>query len=94
VTAELNALIVAAASIGFFHTLLGPDHYVPFAMMSWSRKWSWSKTALITLLCGLGHIAGSVILGLVGVSLGWLLSFSGCDLAAHWQSSRCFSTKC
>lgn len=77
-TAELNALIVAAASIGFFHTLLGPDHYVPFAMMSWSRRWSWSKTALITLLCGLGHIAGSVILGLVGVSLG--LAVGGLEL--------------
>lgn len=69
-TVELNALIVTAASIGFFHTILGPDHYLPFVMMSWSRKWSTTKTTLITFLCGLGHIGSSVVLGLIGVSLG------------------------
>ena len=69
-TAELNALIITAASIGFFHTILGPDHYLPFIMMSWSRKWSAVKTTLITLLCGLGHIGSSVVLGLIGVALG------------------------
>jgi len=70
VTQELGPLAITAASIGFFHTLLGPDHYVPFIMMSWARKWSSGKTALITLLCALGHIAGSVVLGLIGVALG------------------------
>ncbi len=69
-TVELNALIVTAASIGFFHTILGPDHYLPFIMMSWARKWSVVKTTLITLLCGLGHIGSSVVLGLIGVALG------------------------
>lgn len=69
-TQELRALVITAASIGFFHTLLGPDHYLPFIMMSWARKWSAAKTALITLVCALGHIASSVVLGLVGVSLG------------------------
>jgi len=69
-TADIGALIITAATIGFFHTLLGPDHYVPFVMMSWSRKWSSVKTAWITFLCGLGHIGSSVVLGLIGVSLG------------------------
>lgn len=69
-TMELSALVVTAACIGFFHTILGPDHYLPFIMMSWARKWSGVKTALITLLCGLGHIGSSVVLGLIGVSLG------------------------
>jgi len=69
-TAELGALIITAASIGFFHTILGPDHYLPFVMISWSRNWSAVKTTMITLLCGLGHIASSVVLGLIGVSLG------------------------
>ena len=70
ITVELSALIVTAASLGFFHTILGPDHYLPFIMMSWARRWSGVKTALITLICGLGHIASSVVLGLVGVSVG------------------------
>ncbi len=69
-TAELNALIITAASIGFLHTILGPDHYLPFVMMSWARKWSRLKTTLITVLCGLGHIGSSVVLGLIGVSVG------------------------
>ena len=69
-TAELNALVILAASIGFFHTLFGPDHYLPFVMMSWSRGWSGLKTTLITVLCGLGHIGSSVFLGLIGVSVG------------------------
>ena len=67
---ELSALVITAASIGFLHTLLGPDHYLPFIMMSWARKWSRTKTIVITFLCGLGHIASSIILGMIGVSLG------------------------
>lgn len=73
-TQELNALIVTAGTIGFLHTLLGPDHYVPFIMMSWARNWSSTKTALITLACAIGHIGSSVVLGLVGVSFGLALT--------------------
>ncbi|MFA5239019.1 MAG: sulfite exporter TauE/SafE family protein [Phycisphaerae bacterium] len=69
-TTELKVLIITAASIGFFHTIFGPDHYLPFIMMSWARKWSALKTATITFLCGLGHIGSSVVLGLIGVALG------------------------
>jgi sulfite exporter TauE/SafE len=69
-TVELKALVVAAVSIGFFHTLFGPDHYLPFIMISWARRWSTLKTSIITLLCGIGHIGSSVVLGLVGVALG------------------------
>ena len=42
-TAEMSALVTTAASIGFLHTVLGPDHYLPFIMMSWARKWSRKK---------------------------------------------------
>jgi len=66
----LLTLTGMAAFIGFIHTILGPDHYLPFVMMSWARKWSAGKTALITVLCGLGHVGSSVVLGLVGVAVG------------------------
>lgn len=69
--AELSALVITAASIGFLHTILGPDHYLPFIMMSWARKWSRTKTIVITFLCGLGHIASSIVLGMIGVSMGY-----------------------
>jgi sulfite exporter TauE/SafE len=71
---DLFVLITAAASIGFFHTVLGPDHYLPFIVMSRSGKWSIQKTALITLLCGIGHVLGSVALGILGISLGIAVS--------------------
>ena len=70
---SMTALALTAASLGFFHTIIGPDHYLPFVMMSWARKWSWLKTAVITILCGFGHIASSVVLGLIGVWLGLVL---------------------
>lgn len=67
---ELIILTITAVSIGFLHTLFGPDHYVPFIVMSRAKKWAPFKTGWITFLCGLGHIGSSVILGLVGVTLG------------------------
>ncbi len=64
---------VTAASIGFVHTLFGPDHYLPFIVMRKARNWSMSRTMAITLLCGLGHVLGSVVLGLIGVAFGLAL---------------------
>ena len=66
---EIMVLITAAASIGFFHTLLGPDHYLPFIMMTKAGKWSLKKTVLVTILCGGGHVLSSLLLGFVGVAL-------------------------
>jgi nickel/cobalt exporter len=67
---ELTILLVTAASIGFFHTILGPDHYLPFIVMSKARKWSMFKTAWLTVLCGIGHVGSSVVLGIIGIALG------------------------
>ena len=69
-THELWVLVTVAASIGFLHTLFGPDHYLPFIMMARARDWSGRRTALITFLCGVGHVMSSVVLGLIGVAAG------------------------
>jgi ABC-type nickel/cobalt efflux system permease component RcnA len=69
-SANSNLLILAAATIGFIHTLAGPDHYLPFIMMAKARKWPHLKTAIVTFACGVGHVASSVILGLIGVAFG------------------------
>ena len=63
-------LSVTAVSLGFFHTLLGPDHYLPFIVLSQAKKWTIQKTMLITFLCGLGHVLSSVVLGMVGIAVG------------------------
>jgi len=70
VTAELTVLTVTAASIGVGHTLLGPDHYLPFVVLARARGWSKAKTVLITMLCGLGHVGSSMVLGTIGIALG------------------------
>jgi len=67
---EQNILIVTAASLGFFHTLLGPDHYIPFIALSKARGWAIRKTILITVLCGAGHVLSSVLLGIAGIASG------------------------
>jgi nickel/cobalt exporter len=67
---NLAILAATAASIGLVHTLLGPDHYLPFVVLSRARGWSLSRTAGITVLCGLGHVASSVVLGFVGIAFG------------------------
>ncbi len=67
---ELYILAISAASIGFLHTLLGPDHYIPFIVMSKSGKWSRSKTIWITALSGVAHVLSSVVLGIIGVAAG------------------------
>lgn len=67
---DSTILLPAAASIGFVHTIMGPDHYLPFIMIARARKWSFRKTALITILCGTGHVLGSVVLGILGIALG------------------------
>lgn len=69
-TSEMGILLITAVSIGFFHTLFGPDHYLPFIAMSKARQWSTFKTAWITILCGLGHVGSSIILGFIGIALG------------------------
>lgn len=68
--ADLGALSTAALSIGFFHTLYGPDHYVPFVAMSRVGRWSLRKTILVTLACGVGHVGSSIIIGFIGVACG------------------------
>lgn len=67
---SLTILSATAISIGFVHTIFGPDHYLPFVVLSEAKKWSVKKTMLITFLCGIGHVMSSVILGLVGILVG------------------------
>jgi nickel/cobalt exporter len=67
-------LLLSALSIGFIHTLFGPDHYIPFIVLAKSRRWSITKTVIITTLCGIGHVLSAVALGVVAISIGMTLS--------------------
>ena len=63
-------ILLAAASIALVHTVIGPDHYLPFAVMAKARSWSRTRMTAVTVACGLGHVLGSGLLGLVGIALG------------------------
>lgn len=71
-------ILALAASLGFLHTIGGPDHYLPFIAMSRARGWSVFKTGWITLLCGLGHVGSSAVIGGIGLSVGFGISM------LHW----------
>ena len=67
---SLGVICVTAATLGLVHTLIGPDHYLPFIMLGRANRWSSAKVALVTVLCGIGHVLSSVVLGLIGIAAG------------------------
>lgn len=71
---SMTILLATAASAAFIHTLLGPDHYIPFIVMSKARKWSLKQTLFTTLYCGVGHVGSSIIIGFAGIALGYGIS--------------------
>ena len=73
-TTEIQILMATAAAIAFVHTIMGPDHYLPFVVMGKARRWSMKKLVSITLLCGFGHVMSSVVLGVLGIALGTALT--------------------
>jgi sulfite exporter TauE/SafE len=70
ITREIWVLAGTAASIGFAHTVIGPDHYLPFIVIARARRWTLRKTLAVSFLAGLGHILSSVVLGFLGIALG------------------------
>ena len=76
--ATLSAIWFAALLTAIIHTVMGPDHYLPFIAIAKSRGYSIKKTLLWTFICGLGHIASALLLALV------FIYFS------HWLSKENF----
>jgi ABC-type nickel/cobalt efflux system permease component RcnA len=74
ITREIWVLAGTAATLGLVHTIIGPDHYLPFIVIGRARNWTLRKTLAVSFLAGLGHILSSVILGLVGIALGLAVS--------------------
>ncbi|MBN2342446.1 MAG: sulfite exporter TauE/SafE family protein [Deltaproteobacteria bacterium] len=66
-----TVLIGTAITIALMHTLAGPDHYLPFIILGRSEKWSLKKILSWTALCGAGHVLSSVLIGTLGIALGW-----------------------
>jgi ABC-type nickel/cobalt efflux system permease component RcnA len=80
---EFWVLAGVAASVAFVHTLSGPDHYLPFVAMARAGDWSRRRTLWITVCCGLGHVASSILLAALGV-----LAFRGVDSLLQLEDAR------
>jgi ABC-type nickel/cobalt efflux system permease component RcnA len=67
---DIWLLIWSAIGIGIFHTLVGVDHTVPFIVLARAQKWNWGRLLGVTTVCGLGHVAASIVIASVGIGLG------------------------
>lgn len=67
---SIQLLAWTAATIGLVHTVTGPDHYVPFAMIAKAKNWNTRQVLLLVILCGIGHVGSSIVLGFVGIATG------------------------
>jgi nickel/cobalt transporter (NicO) family protein len=47
---EIWVLAGTAASLGLVHTVIGPDHYLPFIVIGRARRWTLRKTLLVSSL--------------------------------------------
>ena len=59
------AVIATAVTTAFVHTFTGPDHYLPFIVLSRARHWTLRRTLTLTFVSGLGHIASAFGLALL-----------------------------
>ena len=75
----------SAASVGFIHTILGPDHYLPLVAMAKTNGWSGPKTATYTLFCGLSHVLGTILVGSLVFLLG--LAFFNMDTVQSFRGN-------
>jgi len=58
----LYLFYASALVAGITHTLLGPDHYLPFVALAKARSWNLRKALGVTVACGLAHLASAVAL--------------------------------
>ncbi|MCB1043125.1 MAG: hypothetical protein KDC35_09310 [Acidobacteria bacterium] len=81
---SLWALYISTSLIAALHAL-APDHWIPLVQLSTAQGWPSRKRLWMTVLAGMGHVGGSVLIGCVGVLLGISLS-----QAAWFENQRGF----
>jgi sulfite exporter TauE/SafE len=70
---SLWVLLVSTVTIGFVHAL-APDHWVPFVSIGRAQNWSKTKLVWVTFLSGIGHVGSSIVIGTIGLVLGFSLT--------------------
>jgi nickel/cobalt transporter (NicO) family protein len=62
-------LLASALPLAFFHAV-APDHWLPFVALAKSSRWRMRQLVGIATLAGIGHVASSLLLGLLGLWAG------------------------
>lgn len=62
-------VLAAAAGVAVLHSIL-PDHWVPLAVIGRAERWSLLRTGKVGAWTGVGHVAGSLALGVVLIVIG------------------------
>jgi len=66
----MTLIAISAVSLAFLHAL-APDHWLPFVALAKGSQWRMRHLAFVTTLAGIGHVASSLLLGLLGLWAGW-----------------------
>jgi hypothetical protein len=70
ITTSVIVLLLAGASVAIFHVIL-PDHWMPIAVVARAQRWSTARTTRVAVWTGVGHVLGSIALGVVVMILGY-----------------------
>ncbi|ATQ41224.1 hypothetical protein [Caulobacter mirabilis] len=82
-TSTLFASIAATGfAVAFLHAAL-PTHWLPFVLVGRGQNWSAGKTLGVTALAGIGHVAFTIVLGLLVVTAG-LVALPTLGEWFHW----------
>ena len=65
--------LAGALALSVIHGLM-PDHWIPLTMVSRTEKWSSREALLATVLVGIPHTIGSILLGIIVGLIGYELS--------------------
>jgi nickel/cobalt exporter len=65
----LAPIAVTGFMVAFLHAAL-PTHWLPFVLVGRGQQWSMGKTLGVTALAGLGHVAFTILLGVLLVGAG------------------------
>jgi ABC-type nickel/cobalt efflux system permease component RcnA len=57
-------LVATVAAVGVLHTLV-PDHWAPIVVVGRQQGWSVMRTARAAAIAGFGHVASTLVLGLI-----------------------------
>ncbi|RME71319.1 MAG: hypothetical protein D6781_04475 [Verrucomicrobia bacterium] len=67
---SVHLLAVTAVGVGLLHTIIGIDHTIPFVALGRARRWTLRRTLGLTAVCGIGHVAASLGIAVIGIFAG------------------------